>query len=200
MNKLRIKKSYVNRREKNKMGSFYLDIETTGLRPEKSQILTIQFQELDRYTGEAKRELIILKAWESSEKEIIEEFIKLSKINDDWKWNFIPHGYNLEFEHNFLMKRSEFYNLPKINIFGRPFVDLCHVGVLMNNGEFKGSGLDKISRKQGSGFDIIEMYCFEAYDQIEEYIKQEAKAYIEFYAWLRKRMPELLKQFNEEMS
>jgi len=180
------------------MGSFYLDIETTGLRPEESQILTIQFQELDRYTGEAKGELIILKAWDSSEKEIIEEFIKLSKINDDWEWNFIPHGYHLDFEHNFLMKRAEFHGLPKIEVLGRPLVDLCHVGVLMNSGEFKGSGLDKLTGKQGSGSDIIEMHSFGDYDKIEEYIKQEAKAYIEFYAWLRKRMPELLKQFNEE--
>ena len=180
------------------MTSFYLDIETTGLNPKESQILTIQFQELDRYTGEAKGELIILKAWESSEKEIIGKFIELSKINDDWKWNFIPHGYNLDFEHKFLMKRAEFHGLPKIEVLGRPLIDLRHIGILMNNGEFKGSGLDKLTGKKGSGFDVIEMHSFGDYDKIEEYIKQEAKAYIEFYAWLRKKMPELLKQFKEE--
>ena len=39
------------------MGNFYLDIETTGLDPTKDKILTIQYQELDRNTGEAKWEL-----------------------------------------------------------------------------------------------------------------------------------------------
>jgi len=43
------------------MGQFYLDIETTGLDPLKDKILTMQYQELDRNTGEAKGELVILK-------------------------------------------------------------------------------------------------------------------------------------------
>ncbi len=51
------------------MAQHYLDIETTGLDPEIDQIITIQYQELDRNTGEAVGELTILKAWESSEKE-----------------------------------------------------------------------------------------------------------------------------------
>ena len=180
------------------MASFYLDIETTGLNPEKCEIITIQFQELDRWTGEASGELIILKAWESSEKEIIQKFIELSNILDFNDFSFVSHGYNLGFEHKFLMKRSEIHGLPKIDILGSPFVDLRHIGILMNNGEFKGSGLDKITGKTGSGFDGLEMYGFEDYKAIEEYIRQEAKAYIKFHAWLRKKMPELLKQFKEE--
>jgi len=35
-----------------KMTNFYLDIETTGLNPRKDKIITIQYQELDRSTGE----------------------------------------------------------------------------------------------------------------------------------------------------
>jgi len=34
------------------MTNFYLDIETTGLNPRKDKIITIQYQELDRSTGE----------------------------------------------------------------------------------------------------------------------------------------------------
>ena len=40
-----------------KMVNFYFDIETTGLNPKKDKILTIQYQELDRNTGEPKGEL-----------------------------------------------------------------------------------------------------------------------------------------------
>ena len=61
------------------MPNFYFDIETTGLNPRQDKILTIQFQELDRNTGEPKGELIIFKEWESSEKNIIAKF--LSKTN-----------------------------------------------------------------------------------------------------------------------
>lgn len=180
------------------MANYYLDIETTGLDPEKSEIITIQFQELDWETGEAKGNLIILKAWDSSEKEIIKEFTKLSNILNDLKWNFVPHGYNLKFEHDFLMKRSEFHGLPKISIFDCPFVDLFHIGIMMNNGQFKGSGLDKITGKEGRGIDVLEWYAYNDYASIERYIIKEAQEYIKFYSWLKKKMPVLLIQFKEE--
>ena len=72
------------------MGTFYLDVETTGLDPAKDRIITIQFQELDRYTGEAVGELVILKEWESSEKEILKEFIEKSGILDSYDFSFVP--------------------------------------------------------------------------------------------------------------
>ena len=62
------------------MANYYFDIETTGLDPEKCKIITIQFQELDSFSGEAKGELIILKVRESSEREILEKFIRMSGI------------------------------------------------------------------------------------------------------------------------
>ena len=92
------------------MGEFYLDIETTGLNPSIDKIITIQFQELDRYTGKAIGELIILKEWESSEKEILKEFISRTGVLIGG-FNFIPVGYNLNFEHNFLKIRTTINNL-----------------------------------------------------------------------------------------
>jgi len=179
------------------MTNYYLDIETTGLNPETSKIITIQFQELDGITGEAKGELVILKSWKSSEKDIIEKFIELTDICGDSVWNFIPHGYNLKFENDFLMKRAEFYGLQKIDILNRPSVDLHPIGIMMNNGNFKGSGLDKITGKIGTGMDVLEMYTFDAYDKIEEYIRKETQEYIKLYSWLKKRMPKLLQEFRE---
>ena len=62
------------------MASYYLDIETTGLNPKVDKIITIQFQQLDMNTGSPVGELIILKEWESSEKEMLKQFIIKSKI------------------------------------------------------------------------------------------------------------------------
>ena len=177
------------------MTNYYLDIETTGLDPEKSKIITIQFQELDAFSGKAKGELFILKSWESSEREILEKFIRLSGIRES-KWNFVAHGYNLKFEHDFLMKKAEFYGLPRIDILGGPCVDLHSIGIMMNGGWFKGSGWDDITGKVGDGLDILEMWTFDAYDKIEKYIRKEAVEYIRFYVWLKKRMPELLLEFK----
>ena len=77
------------------MGNYYLDIETTGLDPEKDKILTIQYQELDRNKGEAVGELVVLKEWESSEKEILRKFLFETYILDEYPFSFIPTGYNL---------------------------------------------------------------------------------------------------------
>lgn len=177
------------------MGEFYLDIETTGLNPAKDKIITIQFQELDRYTGEAMGPLIILKEWESSEKEIIKEFIARTNILEG-DWNFVPVGYNLNFEHNFLKIRTSINNLPLVDILNSPFIDLRAVGILMNKGQFKGSKLSNLTGKQEDGINIPLWYEAKNYDKIISYIINETKEFIKFNAWLYKKMPNLLMEFR----
>jgi len=53
---------------------FYFDMETTGLDYDKDETITIQWQRLG-YAGEPIGKLNILKRWESSEKEILENFL-----------------------------------------------------------------------------------------------------------------------------
>src|SRR3989344_9653886 len=181
------------------MATFYLDIETTGLDSEKDKIITIQFQELDRYTGDATGELVILKEWESSEKEIISQFIEKSNILDDYDFSFVPIGYNLGFEHNFLKARSELNGLPSLDILHCPFIDLRAIGILMKSGQFKGSGLSDLTDKKGTGVLIPGWYKNKEYDKIIEYIKKETEEFIKFNKWLYKKMPDLMPEMRREM-
>lgn len=181
------------------MPSYYLDIETTGLNPRVDKIITIQYQQLDIYTGEPVGELVILKEWESSEKDIIRRFVIDSKILDDYPFSFVPIGYNLNFEHNFLKQRAKFHGLIEIDILNHPFIDLRAVGVLMNKGQFKGSGLDKITGKKSNGMNIPLWYENKEYEKIIDYIKNETLEFIKFNIWLYKEMPKLHQRFKEEV-
>ncbi|MEN9625937.1 MAG: hypothetical protein RL557_265 [archaeon] len=179
------------------MGQFYLDIETSGLNPATDKIITIQFQELDRYSGKAVGELIILKEWESSEKDILKEFILKSRILDPYSFSFVAVGYNLCFEHNFLKKRTEINGLPSIDILTKPFLDLRAIGILMNKGVFKGSALKDITGKKGKGAEVPEWYARHDYKNIIDYIVNETEEFIKLNVWLYQEMPHLAEKFKE---
>lgn len=180
------------------MGNYYFDIETTGLDPKKNKIITIQYQELDRNTGEAVGELVILREWELTERVILEKFIADSKIASSYDFDFIPTGYNLGFEHNFLKERTALHSLNPLDILSKPFIDLRAFGIIMNHGEFKGSGLDKLTGKETSGRNVPVWYQNRDFDRIIKYIENETKSFIEFNAWLYREMPDCLEKFKKE--
>ncbi len=180
------------------MANFYLDLETTGIDPQGDQILTVQFQPLDRTTGRPTGPLRILKAWESSERQFLAQFIAECGLLDPYPFAFIPVGFNLMFEHNFLKTRSVAHGLPEIDILARPFIDLKVVGVLMRQGEFKGTSLDTLTGKQGTGSRIAGWYAAHDFDAIVGYIEQEAREFISFHAWLCSRMPLIWEQWAKE--
>jgi len=177
------------------MGNFYFDIETTGLNPDVDKILTIQYQELDRSSGEAIGPLKILREWDLGEKGIIERFLRDTDFLDSYAFSFVPVGYNLNFEHNFLKRRSEIYGLTEIDILNKPFIDLRVIGILMKKGEFKGSGLNKITGKDRDGMMVPIWYKVGDYDKIVDYIRMETREFVKFNAWLYKRMPEIMEEW-----
>ena len=176
--------------------NYYLDIETTGLDPLHSKIITIQYMELERNTAKPTGPLKILKEWESDEKTILTEFLSNSGINDDYKFNFIPVGFNLQFEHSFFIGRCISNNIKPIDILNRPFLDLKTVGVIMNKGEFKGASLHKLTNKPHGGGNIPQLYGEKKYAEIESYIKKETEEFTTFCSRLYKELPELLDRFR----
>lgn len=171
------------------MPTYYLDIETTGLNSAKDSIITIQYRELERYTGKPKGRLHILTSWESDNQDISDRFVHNSSIGSQDRFAFIPIGYNLAFENKFL------YHSTGINILDLPHIDLHHTAILMNHGEFRGSGLDKMSRKRSSGANIPDLYSMGRYDEIIQYVEHEAAEFCDFYMWLLERLPAVHKEF-----
>lgn len=118
------------------MSYYYIDIETTGLDEVKDKIITIQWAKLDSLTGKINGDIHILKEWESSQREIIEKFALQVPVFGK-PFDFVAVGYNLNFEHKFLLEKSS-GQFP-ILILSHPFIDLHSVVILINNDQFKDS-------------------------------------------------------------
>jgi len=177
--------------------NFYFDIETTGFSPRLDKVVTVQFQELDQYTGAPVGKLTILKEWESNEKSILDDFVRYSGIGDAYPWSFVPVGYNLTFDIRFLQARLLKYGIPfAVELIEKPFIDLRPVGILMNRGQFAGSGLDKLTGKPHDGKVIPEWYAAGKYDDIVNYVQTEAREFIKFCQHVYTELPPVLNRFK----
>lgn len=160
------------------MPHYYLDIETTGLDENNDQIITIQYQKVSVTTGEPIGSLVILKAWEHGEENIVKEIAALM-LED--LWNFVPIGNNLAFEFKFLSAKIRKYLGTKIDVeyfVTRPHIDIKPIMILANGGKFKGCHL--VLGKKGNGAIVPVWYQEGRFDLIEDYIEDEAKCFLQF--------------------
>jgi len=161
------------------MPPYYLDIETTGLDPKNSEIITIQYQKIAFDTGKPLGPLIILTSWEYDEETIVKEFASI--IMNPNVWNFVPVGNNLPFEFKFLVEKINKYLNAGINLeyfISRPHIDIKPIMILANHGRFKGYHL--VLNKSGNGSMVPQWYFNNQHDKIINYIKDEAAAFTEF--------------------
>lgn len=173
------------------MGMYYLDIETSGSKQDECEILTIQWQKLERNTGNAIGELHILKKWESSEKDILEKFSDTVNQLDSNGSNFIPVGYGLKSEHDILSDRSTKLHTEPVDIMHKPQIDLHQLSILINQGKFIGTKLNDMTNKSSDGSVIPEYYKNKDYKKIIEYIEEETYQCIEFLKWAFLHVPTL---------
>ncbi len=168
------------------MAKFYFDVETTGLNPKVDKIISIQYWQLDGVNN-AIGELTILKEWDSCEKDILSEFNLIFK-----PWQFIPVGCNMNFDKHFISQRNKLYKLNAFDfeflIRNFPSIDIHPMLVLMNNGNFKGSSLHNFSSKRQSGEQVPKWYAGGEFGKVEEYVKNEAEAFIEVYKRLNEKL------------
>ena len=180
------------------MSEYYLDIETysSGKEPdpETDEIITIQYQRLRTETGEKNGPLIILKSWESSEKEILSKFLEVFKPDDSF--DMFPIGTNLDFEFQFIIERAK--KVLGISIDSKRLymkkakIDIKSILIMLNGGYLKGAKLSTFSSKIHDGNKIKEWYENKDYGSIENYILNETDAFIELYIKLKKNIKKLL--------
>jgi len=184
------------------MADYYFDIETNPSMPDpkpNDEILTIQFQQIDSRTGEKKGELTILKAWESSERDILQKFYSIFNPEDYWK--FVPLGCNLSFDFFSLLYRWREMGIkisPKTLFREHPYLDIKSILVIFNKGSFGGAKLGKFIGKLDSGTKVSEWYKEKDYASIQEYIEDEAERFINLYKFLIQRLPSIWLEFAKE--
>ena len=177
------------------MAEYYFDVETTGKDFDKSEIITIQWQRLNGFTGEPMDRINILKRWESSEKDILTQFYPNLRCKP---FAFIFIGKNLFFDFCILNERLKHHGLGEIDLRclnERVSLDIKPILVIMNDGSFK--AYDKVIPKtNATSNDMIpRLYAEKKYSEIIKYIEDEAKDFVRAYQIFKKEIPSLKRFF-----
>lgn len=179
------------------MEGHYFDLETFSQNdkpdPDVDKIISIQFQKIDLKTGEPLGRLQILKEWEEGEESMIKFLHKWFFERNIWQ--FVPVGFNLNFEWKFLSAKFKKYGLDDRNIKdfceNLPQIDL-KVFAVLKKGSFIGASLSSISEKQDDGNVIADFYEKKQYNEIIEYIEDEAKSFLNLYSKIVKNIDEIV--------
>lgn len=195
----------------------YLDIETTGFDVKKDKITLISYAYIKVLQGEivSVSELRQTQEWTTDykdpfggEKDMLGEFINSTHLParrlPDCKmtdvWIDIPLGFNLMFDLNFIRSRCDFHKMKhdydlEILSCNTPKTDLQQIAIVMNQCNFVGAGLDKMTGKVGDGKKAIEYYEKKEYDKLLAYNKQEFEEFLKWFAFLLKRLPEVRREY-----
>jgi len=158
--------------------------------PATDTVISIQYQKIDLTTGEPLEKLTILKAWEDSEKSIVTRFYNQFLKAGIPVTQFIPVGMNLDYAFELILAKCRQYHLPALTsrelYYQRPRFDLAPVIVLLNDGRFKGAGLDTFSAKKSDAGRINTWYERKEFRPIEHTLQDEAETFLKLLQYLSK--------------
>jgi hypothetical protein len=174
------------------MPAYYLSIEgiKTGEKsdPATDRLISLQYQKIDLTTGETLDVLVILREWESSEKEIVTTFYNQFFRPGTPVTQFIPVGLNLDYTYEMLLALFRKYGLAPPTShelwYQRPRFDLRPIIILLNNGRFAGASLDAFSLKKGEDRHMEKWYDKEEFGRIEHYVREEATRFLKVLQYL----------------
>jgi hypothetical protein len=176
------------------MPAYYFEIvgHHAGEKPDPAAdtIIAIQYQKIDLTSGEPLEKLTLLKAWESSEKEIVTRFYNEFLRPGMPITHFIPVGLNIDYAFEMLIAKCKHYNLPELTsrqlYYQRPRFDLAPVLVLLNDGRFKGATLDTFSSKKSEAGRIGTWYEKQEFKKIQYTLQDEAENFLKLLQYLSK--------------
>jgi len=174
------------------MPAYYLSIEGTKTRersdPATDKLVSIQYQKIDLATGEPLDVLVILREWESSEKDVVTTFYNQFFRPGLPVTDFIPVGLNLDYVYEMLLALFRKFGLaPPTShelYYQRLRFDLKPVIVLLNNGSFAGASLDAFSLKKGEDRHMDKWYGKQDFGRIEHYVREEAARFLKVFQYL----------------
>ena len=164
------------------MVHYYLDLETYGAGepdPEMDEIIAITYCAIDEKTGAPVQEPVILKAWESSEKAIVEKLAQ--RMITKRPFDFIPVGFNVLFDLWFLKEKFRKYihvDLGDRFYLERPYVDLKQA-LVFHTGKFKGVRIGP------PGNPVHDWYAYQDYASIERHIRHKLEVFCTEWGKLR---------------
>jgi len=164
--------------------------------PEKAKVVTIQYQQINPLSSDPIGALVILKEWQSSEKDILRDFAKVFlKPNP---FDFVPIGFNLVgFDFPMLIQKFKKHRIADICfhkfVRDKPHIDIKPILILANKGQFKGCKLSRFTGKPDYGCKVPEWYSRRKYSKIVRYVTQECTEFLKLYRHMREGIPGILR-------
>lgn len=173
------------------MVTYYLDLKSQFASdgkpdPCNDKIISISFIPFFDNSGRKKDELTILKSWESSESDILKEFLDITGWQDDTPdpWRFVPSNFGLNNILTAITQRCEKLLNVSLNyqfLMNLPKIDLKSIAIIRKRGNFKKTSLPNFSRKLRKAYTIGGLIEDKKWEELEAYIQLETEVFLKIY-------------------